>query len=52
MLTINEVFTFLPTLPVWESLTSRVNVNYYKSVQHLIPTCENREHPEIFKMNQ
>ena len=27
------------------SLTSRGNVNYYKRVQHLIPTRENRGHP-------
>ena len=27
------------------SLTCGVNVNYYKSVHHPIPTLENREHP-------
>ena len=26
------------------SLTCEGNVNYYKSVHHPIPTCENREH--------
>ena len=33
----------------YELLTCRVNVNYYKSVHHPIPTCENREHPGSFK---
>ena len=28
------------------SLTCGGNVNYYKSVHHPIPTCENREHSE------
>ena len=31
------------------SLTCGVNVNYYKSVHHLFPTCENREHPGNFQ---
>ena len=31
------------------SLTCGVNANYYKSVQHPIPTRENREHPSNFK---
>ena len=30
-------------------LTCGVNVNYYKSVHHLIPTRENREHPDNFQ---
>ena len=32
-------------LPYELSLTPGGNVNYYKSVHHPIPTCENREHP-------
>ena len=31
------------------SLTCGVNVNYYKSVHHLIPTRENRKHPSNFQ---
>ena len=31
------------------SLTCEVNVNYYKSVHHPIPTRENRKHPGNFK---
>ena len=31
------------------SLTCGVNVNYYKSVHHPIPTRENREHPGNFQ---
>ena len=31
------------------SLTCGANVNYYKSVDHSIPTCENREHPDNFQ---
>ena len=31
------------------SLTCRDNVNYYKSVPHPIPTCENKEHPGNFQ---
>ena len=31
------------------SFTCGVNVNYYKSVHHPIPTRENREHPENFQ---
>ena len=31
------------------SLTCGGNVNYYKSVHHPIPTCENREHPGNFQ---
>ena len=31
------------------SLTCEINVNYYKSVHHSIPTCENREHPGNFQ---
>ena len=31
------------------SLTCGVNVNYYKSIHHPIPTCENREHPRNFQ---
>ena len=31
------------------SLTRGGNVNYYKSVQHPIPTSENREHPGNFQ---
>ena len=31
------------------SLTCGVNVNYYKSVYHPIPTRENREHPGSFQ---
>ena len=31
------------------SLTCGVNVNYYKSVDHSIPTCENRKHPDNFQ---
>ena len=31
------------------SLTCGVNVNYYKSVHHPIPTLENREHPSNFQ---
>ena len=30
-------------------LTCGVNINYYKSVHHLIPTRENREHPGNFQ---
>ena len=30
-------------------LTCGGNVNYYKSVQHPIPTSEKREHPGNFK---
>ena len=30
------------------SLTCGVNVNYYKSVHHPIPTCEKRKHPGNF----
>ena len=26
-------------------LTIGININYYKSVHHPIPTCENMEHP-------
>ena len=31
------------------SLICGGNVNYYKSVHHPIPTCENREHPGNFQ---
>ena len=31
------------------SVTCQGNVNYYKSVQQPIPTCENREHPGNFQ---
>ena len=31
------------------SLTCEGNVNYYKSVHHPIPTCENKEHPDSFQ---
>ena len=31
------------------SLTCESNVNYYKSVHHLIPPRENREHPDNFQ---
>ena len=31
------------------SLASGVNVNYYKSVHHPIPTLENREHQGNFQ---
>ena len=31
------------------SHTCRVNVNYYKSVHHPIPTSENRKHPSNFQ---
>ena len=31
------------------SFTCGGNVNYYKSVHHPIPTCENREHPGNFQ---
>ena len=31
------------------SLTCGGNVNYYKSVHHPIPTCENKEHPGNFQ---
>ena len=31
------------------SLTSGVNVKYYKSVHHCIPTRENREHRDNFQ---
>ena len=30
------------------SLTCGVNINYYKSVHHPVPTCENGEHPGNF----
>ena len=31
------------------SLTCGHNVNYYKSVHHPVPTCENRQHPCNFQ---
>ena len=31
------------------SLTCGANVNYYKSLDHSIPTRENREHPVNFQ---
>ena len=31
------------------SLTCGDNINYYKSVDHPIPTCENRENPGSFQ---
>ena len=34
------------------SLTCGVNVNYYKSVHHPIPTRDNRDILAIFKINQ
>ena len=36
-------------IPFELSLTCGVNVNYYKSVHHPIPTRENREHPGNFQ---
>ena len=30
------------------SLKRGININYYKSVHHPIPTCENGEHPGNF----
>ena len=33
------------------SLTCGGNVNYYKSVNHPIPTRENREHPSSLQNN-
>ena len=32
-----------------KSFTCGGNVNYYKSVQHPVPTRENREHPGNFQ---
>ena len=35
-------------IPFELSVTCGVNVDYYKSVHHLIHTCENREQPSNF----
>ena len=37
------------TLILWTISSCGVNVNYYKSVHHPFPTCENRKHPGNFQ---